>query len=281
MVTQSIFDGRLNGTSSELKMKVDILGSQISVWNLDETVSAVIDLAKRSQKAGDKHYVCISNVHTVVTGFQNPDYAAVTNGATIATADGVPLIWASKLFHKSRGSNVIHGRASGPNIMARVFEQDDTFRHYFYGSTQDVLDELKKNLSTKFPKLQCAGFFSPPFRQAQTPQTPLTNEEIEDCKRINESNADIVWVGLGAPKQEIWMYRARKHLTAPVLVGVGAAFDFLAGNKKRAPQWMQKAGLEWSYRMIQEPKRLASRYMKTNPVFLAQVFKEFLKTSLR
>ncbi|MBI3542901.1 MAG: WecB/TagA/CpsF family glycosyltransferase [Deltaproteobacteria bacterium] len=248
--------------------KVSILGSDISVYDLDETVEKLRELAE----SGGRHYVCVSNVHTVVMGTEDRAFAEVTNAASLATADGVPLIWASKVL----GGPAIHGRASGPDIMARILRDPASrhLRHYFYGSTPEVLERLREQLAPILDEKQLAGFCSPPKRPAHTPLTALDADELADCRRIDEAAPHIVWVGLGAPKQEVWMYRARPHLNAPVLVGVGAAFDFLAGNKKRAPLWMQKSGLEWAYRFLQEPKRLASRYLKTNPVFVAEVAKQ-------
>ena len=255
--------------------KVSILGSNISVLDLDETIGRLCELAE----GGGKHYICISNVHTVVTGLEDAEYKKVTNSASLATADGVPLIWASKVL----GGPAIHGRASGPDIMERLFADPSRrhLRHYFYGSTPEVLEQLMQALKRDVPGLQIAGYHSPPFRPAKAPSAPLDAEELEDCRRIDAAKPHFVWVGLGAPKQEIWMYRTRQHLNAPVSLGVGAAFDFLAGNKKRAPMWMQKTGLEWAYRFIQEPRRLASRYLKTNPVFVAAVAKEAVARRLR
>lgn len=254
--------------------KINILGSRISVWNLDETVSRLARLAEE----GGKHYICISNVHTVVTGMEDPEYAAVTNGATLATADGVPLIWASKVLGPPR----IEGRASGPDIM-RILLTEPSYSHlshYFYGSTPEVLGRLESEVRKIAPKANIAGSYSPPKRDARPAREPLSAEEVEDCARIDGARPHFVWVGLGAPKQELWMARARAHLKAPVLLGVGAAFDFIAGNKKRAPQWMQNSGLEWAYRFGQEPRRLASRYLKTNPVFVAAVARQALLRKL-
>lgn len=250
--------------------KTKILTSDISVWDLRETVAKLREL---SESEG-KHYICVSNVHTIVMGAEDPSYARVTNEATLATADGMPLVWASKLT----GGPEIHGRASGPDILEMILSDPACrhLRHYFYGSTQNVLDALKASLAKSHPQAQIAGFMSPPFRPAKPVDLPMDEEELEECREIDATEPHIVWVGLGAPKQEIWMYRARKNLKAPVLIGVGAAFDFLAGNKPRAPLWMQKAGLEWFHRMMSEPKRLVSRYLKTNPVFVAAVTKQAL-----
>lgn len=250
--------------------KVSILGSKISVWNLGETVAQLKKLAQ----SGGRHYVCVSNVHTVVMGLDDKNYSEITNNATLATADGVPLIWASKLL----GGPKIHGRASGPDILAKILNDSScrSLRHYFFGSTPEVLEALRENLKQIAPEAIIAGFYSPPHRKAKAATDPLDADEIEECRRIDEASPHIVWVGLGAPKQEIWMARTRQQLKAPVTIGVGAAFDFLAGNKKRAPLWMQKGGLEWAYRFVQEPKRLASRYLKTNPRFVAEVAREAL-----
>lgn len=248
-----------------------ILGSEISVLNLDETCDKILELSSSSKS----HYICVSNVHTVVEGYHDPVFAKITNEATLATADGVPLIWASKFLNYSP----IHGRASGPDVLARILSDKkySSLKHYFYGSTPEVLGTLEKNLRTQFPSANYSGFFSPPIRQQAQITDPLTIDEVSDCKRIIETGANIVWVGLGAPKQEIWMHRAY-HIfpSGTVLLGVGAAFDFLSGNKKRAPVWMQKTGLEWFHRMISEPGRLTSRYMKTNPVFVAAILKQLI-----
>lgn len=250
--------------------KVQILTSKISIWNLDETVVQL----RRLSESGERHYVCVSNVHTVVMGTQDPEYARVTNEATLATADGMPLVWASELV----GGPRIHGRASGPDILEKILNDSAShqLRHFFYGSTPQVLGALKSSLPRLAPRAQISGYLSPPMRQTKGIDEPLSDDELDECRRIDETSPHIVWVGLGAPKQEIWMYRARKHLKAPVLIGVGAAFDFLSGGKPRAPLWMQKSGLEWLHRMGSEPRRLMSRYLKTNPAFVIAVAKQAL-----
>lgn len=251
-----------------MKEKVSILGSEISVWDLAETAQKIHDLVKDN----GKHYVCVSNVHTVVMGKRDKDFALVTNKASMATPDGVPLIWASKFL---RGPQ-IHGRASGPDILALLLSElkFSQLTHFFYGSSPAVLKKLEENLKQKFPNAKIKGFLSPAFRKPKTVSEPLDASELEDVRILNASGADVIWVGLGAPKQETWMYRARPHLTSPVFVGVGAAFDFLSGNKKRAPLWMQKLGLEWLHRWSQEPLRLATRYLSTNPSFVLGVLKQ-------
>ncbi len=252
--------------------KVDILGSMISVWSLHETADQIQELVATK----GKHYICVSNVHTVVMGQTDAAYQNVTNKATLATADGLPLVWASKFLAKDKS---IHARASGPDILHLMLTEPQYkgLRHFFYGSTPTVLESLKKTMETKYPNAEIAGYFSPPIRPSRKPEEALSEEELEECRNLNEAQADVIWVGLGAPKQEVWMYRARAHLTAPVLIGVGAAFDFLSGNKKRAPMWMQKTGLEWAYRLLQEPKRLTTRYLQTNPKFVFEVSKQIVR----
>ena len=154
-------------------------------------------------------------------------------------------------------------RTTGPDFMEQIFRisAEKGYRHYFYGSTQQTLDSLFASLQKKYPGIQIAGMYSPPFR-------PLTAEEDEMVVRqIMASNPDFIWVGLGAPKQEIWMADHKGKVNA-LMVGVGAGFDYFVGNIQRAPQWMQKCNLEWLYRLIQDPKRLFKRYLHTNPAFI-------------
>ncbi len=247
--------------------KTNILGSWISTLNLSDTCDRIYELSKTNQS----HYICISNVHTVVMGNEDPTYANVTNEASLATADGVPLIWASKFL----GENPIQGRACGPDILENFINNPkfESLKHYFYGSTPDVIEQLKTILPRLNPKLICVGFESPPFRKAFKKDDPLTVDEKTELDRIEQSGADLIWVGLGAPKQEIFMSRAKQYLKRGVLLGAGAAFDFISGNKKRAPHWMQSAGLEWAYRLSSEPKRLFKRYAETNPKFIYKILK--------
>jgi N-acetylglucosaminyldiphosphoundecaprenol N-acetyl-beta-D-mannosaminyltransferase len=144
------------------------------------------------------------------------------------------------------------------------------YRHFLYGGSEEALEQLASNLQQRFPGIQVVGKYSPPFR-------PLTDEEDNQVvQMINETNPDIVWVGLSTPKQERWMASHMRRLTAPVLLGVGAAFDFHAGLKKQAPQWMQRSGLEWLFRLATEPRRLGPRYLVNNPLFVLLVLKQML-----
>lgn len=241
----------------------EILGSRISVLNQSEVVTAMREIIP----SGSKGYICVANVHTTVTGWRDPDFRKVNNESIIATADGVPLVWASKFLKPQ-----IHGRASGPDIMAQFFNDDDErrFRHFLFGSTQAVLDSMRSEIEKRWPHTQIVGTFSPPFRPASA------QDDLEHAALVNDAKADIVWVGLGAPRQELWMNRMRPRLQAPLLIGVGAAFDFLSGNKPRAPLWMQNFGLEWLFRLLSEPRRLFTRYAVTNSLFLWGVLQQIL-----
>ncbi|HBA70542.1 MAG TPA: glycosyltransferase [Lachnospiraceae bacterium] len=203
-------------------------------------------------------YVCVSNVHTTVMAYNDPSYREVQNNAAIAVPDGKPL----SLICRIRGHKEAK-RVAGPDLMPEILQisEREGYTHYFYGSTERTLSYLEKNLREKYPKLKIAGTYSPPFRK-------LTKEEDERIvDMINAAQPDFVWVGLGAPKQERWMY-AHKGKVNAIMLGVGAAFDFHAGTSKRAPKWMQEFYLEWLYRLIQDPKRLMRRYMFSNAQFI-------------
>lgn len=203
-------------------------------------------------------YICVSNVHTTVTSYENPEYCAIQNGGIMAIPDGGPLSTIGRL----RGHNDM-ARTTGPNLMGEIFKisAEKGYRHYFYGSTEETLKKLTTKLKENYPGLVIAGMYSPPFR-------PLTDEEDQGIvEMINETKSDFVWVGLGAPKQEIWMAAHQGKING-LMVGVGAGFDYYADNISRAPEWMQKSNLEWFYRLIQDPRRLFKRYLYTNTKFI-------------
>lgn len=232
----------------------NIMGVNISVTNMEKTVNKIKDnLLDWSGK-----YICVSNVHTTVTASEDDNYKDIQNKAVIALPDGGPL---SK-FSREKGY-VGASRVTGPDLMQRILKEsaENNWNHYFYGSTQDTLDKLKTTIEERYPGVNICGMMSPPFR-------PLTQEEdIEITKNINDANPDFVWVGLGAPKQEVWM-AAHEGRVKGLMIGVGAAFDYECGNIKRAPKWMQDKNLEWLYRLIQDPKRLFTRYLKTNTKYI-------------
>jgi exopolysaccharide biosynthesis WecB/TagA/CpsF family protein len=208
-------------------------------------------------------YICFSNVHTTVMAKENPDYAQILNEAAMVFPDGAPI---AKLEAK-RGFEGAE-RVAGPDFMNNMFRDtaDGKVSHYFYGSTDETLKKLQENLKQKYPNINIKGIYSPPFRQLSD------EEDEEDIKRINDSGADIVWIGLGAPKQEKWMNAHKGKLNA-VMMGVGAGFDFHAGTIQRAPIWLQKIGLEWLYRLLKDPVRLYKRYIVTNTKFLWYILK--------
>ena len=237
-----------------------ILGTNINVTNMDDTIAYLTD--NLEELKGD--YICVSNVHTTVMAYRDKAYRRVQNSAAMALPDGQPLSIVSRRrgFFEAR-------RVPGPDLMPAILDlsQETGYRHYFYGSTDATLTALRAAMLRRYPKLQIAGMYSPPFRE-------LTKEEDEEIVgRINDSGADFVWVALGAPKQEWWMYEHR-HRVKAVMLGVGAAFDFTAGTVKRAPMWMQRLCLEWVFRILRDPKRMLPRYLNTNFAFLYYVYQE-------
>lgn len=211
--------------------------------------------------------ISVCNVHSVMTARNDPELAAAINGSDIATPDGVPLVWALRWT-----ANPEQQRVYGPDLMrlALLDDGDWRWRHYLYGSTDETLADLVAEIAKIAPDAQIVGQTAPPFRN-------LTDDERErHLDSIRDSGADVVWVGLGMPKQELWMNSVRDQLPGVALVGVGAAFDFLAGSVAEAPQWMQRAGLEWLYRLLREPRRLWRRYIWNNPAFVYLLVRQIL-----
>lgn len=236
---------------SEIKT-CNILGTEIAVTTMKHTIETLEGEMERLRG----QYICVSNVHTTVMAYEDAAYRRVQNGAAIALPDGKPL----SLYSRKHGFPEAE-RVTGPDLMGELFARDNGLSHYFYGGTPEAIEVLSRKLRATYPNLRIAGMVSPPFR-------PLTPEEdAEEIRRMNASGADIIWVGLGAPKQENWMYEHRGKVNG-VMIGVGAGFDYHAGTIKRAPSWMQKASLEWLYRLMQDPKRLFGRYLKTNFKYL-------------
>lgn len=240
-----------------------ILGTNINVTTMEKTVAYLDE--HLDQLRGD--YICVSNVHTTIMAYRDQDYRAVQNGGAMALPDGKPL----SIVCKRRGYKDA-GRVPGPDLMPEIFalSQKRGYRHFFYGSTQTTLDALRERLLKAYPDLDIVGMYSPPFR-VMTPE-----EDEEQVRMINETKPDFIWVGLGAPKQENWM-AAHKDRVTGVMLGVGAGFDFHAGTIKRAPKWMQEVCLEWLFRLMQDPKRLFPRYLKTNVSFIIHTSAESRK----
>ncbi|SFC17635.1 WecB/TagA/CpsF family glycosyltransferase [Butyrivibrio sp. YAB3001] len=246
------------------KEKCQIFGVNFSVARTEEAVLTVI----RQIKKLSGQYICFSNVHTTVMAKDDIGYRNVLNGAAYVFADGAPI---AKLQQK-KGPNIGIERVAGPDFMEHMFKNtmDGKISHYFYGSSPETIEALRKNLLAKYPGIDIRGMYSPPFRKLNP------EEDEEDIRRINESGADIVWIGLGAPKQEKWM-NAHKDKINGVMMGVGAGFDFHGGTIKRAPVWIQKMGFEWLFRLFQNPERLLKRYFVTNTKFFFYLLMEKLK----
>ncbi len=236
-------------------MRVNILGVDVSAIDM-EVATATLEAWLRH---GEQHYVCITGVHGVMESWRDPELRRIHNEAGLVTPDGMPLVWMSHRLGFGRVRRVY-----GPDLMRRMtaISAERGYRNYYFGGRPGTVERLSARLQHAHPRLEVAGMMSPPFGQ-------VSAEEDEAMVRaINAARPDIVWVGLSTPKQERWMAAHVGRLSAPVLVGVGAAFDFLAGDKPQAPAWMQRSGLEWLYRMATEPRRLAGRYLRNNPAFI-------------
>lgn len=233
-----------------------LLGVPIALTDYERALAWIDDMAA----AGERGYVCVSNVHALMAAEEDPELRAALLGSSLNVPDGQPLVWALNLLGHS-----LRDRVYGPELMARACARAARTgqRMYLYGGrNQGALVQLALNLRRRYPGLQIVGGYSPPHR-------PLTDEETSNVARqINDSRPDVVWVGIGVPKQEKWMAAMRPRLDAPVLIGVGAAFDFHAGLVPQAPALLQDAGLEWAYRLAQEPRRLWRRYLRYNPRFV-------------
>ena len=242
--------------------RTNILGVNVSAINMD----MALDTIDRWIAGRHQAYVCVTGVHGVIECQSDPQLRRIHNQAGLVTPDGMPLVWVSRL--KSRRHV---DRVYGPDLMSDVCTASPAkgYRHFLYGGAPGRPEQLAERLRTKYPGIQIVGCHSPPFR----PLTPDEDEAI--VKQINESGADIVWVGLSTPKQEYWMAAHLGRLEAPVMIGVGAAIDFLAGLKAQAPRWIQRSGLEWFYRLVTEPRRLWRRYFKIVPLFLFYMALDF------
>lgn len=209
-------------------------------------------------KVSDSHYVCIANVHMLMEAHDSPKFRDIVNNADLITPDGIPLVW----MMRAKGQRA-QTRVYGPTLMLHVLEAAvrENLAVGFYGSKPEVLNMLVKRMQAKYQGLKVSFLCSPPFRELSQ------SEDNEIIQKINDSGVQIMFVGLGCPKQEKWMAVHRGKIQA-VMIGVGAAFDFHAGVKAQAPLWMQKVGLEWLFRFATEPRRLWRRYLYHNPRFI-------------
>lgn len=231
-----------------------IMGVDIAVTDMEKTVRTIEE--KLEEWRGE--YICVANVHTTVTAHKDKAYRAVQQGAAMTLPDGGPL----SQYSREQGYTEAR-RVTGPDLMKEILKisPQRRWRHYFYGSTPETLEILEQKIRQRYPGTIIAGMYSPPFRSV-TPR-----EDAACVEQINAAHPDFVWVGLGAPKQELWM-AAHKGEVHALMIGVGAAFDYEAGNIRRAPLWMQRRNLEWLYRLMQDPRRLFKRYFTTNLSYL-------------
>ena len=242
---------------------IDILGVKIAEVDIGRACRRIEDWIKD----GKKTYVCIAPASTIVDCHRDENYKNVVNNAGMTTPDGMPLVW----IGKARGANI--KRTYGPDLMQAMCElsQQKGYSHYFYGGGDRTIELFVRKMKERYPKLNIVGAVAPPFKEIKE----IENDET--LREINKSNPDILWVGLGSPKQDFWMYNHRDKLNVPVMIGVGAAFDFFAGTKKQAPAWMQRSGLEWIFRLCSEPKRLWKRYLIGNTKFIYYLIKDRFK----
>ncbi|MDB6167769.1 MAG: glycosyl transferase, WecB/TagA/CpsF family [Verrucomicrobia bacterium] len=242
--------------------RYNVLGVGVSVLTLAQARDLVLGAH------GTRHlgYVCISPVHAVIEAGNDPDFRKILNESFLTTPDGMPIVWL--------GPEGVE-RVYGPDLLLAVCDAGRAvgLTHYFYGGAPGVAGALRDKLVARFPGLEVVGTFTPPYR-------PLHDDEMTAFRaQVAAARPDILWVGLSTPKQERFMAANWRSLEAGLLIGIGAAFDFHSGRVRQAPRWMQRSGLEWLFRIGTEPRRLAPRYLKTNPLFVARVIAQ--KTGLK
>ena len=246
----------------QLNQRKKIITLNVSIGKYDEFIDQIIQYSENRESS----YVCVSNVHMCIETYFDSNFAKEVNSANIVTPDGMPLAKAIKLIYRIKQDRVA-GMDLMPDLIKKAEEKD--LGVYFYGGSEEMIKQTESFVSKNYPDLKNTNFYSPPFR-------PLTkNEEIEIIKNINDSNANLVFVALGCPKQEKWMASMKGEINA-CMIGIGGALPVLIGMQKRAPMWMQKTSLEWVFRLTIEPKRLFKRYFITNSYFVFLFAKQFL-----
>jgi N-acetylglucosaminyldiphosphoundecaprenol N-acetyl-beta-D-mannosaminyltransferase len=234
--------------------RVRVVSLETTVIDIEDAMERIVEWAR----AQESRYVCFSTVHMVMESYDDPQFGAKVNAADMVVTDGMPLVWMQR-----RQGNADGGRVRANDLMTRLCDTcaRENIKVGFYGGRQEVIDAIVARAKTELPTLEIAYAYSPPFR-------PLTAEEdARITAEIKNSSAQILFMGLGCPKQENWMAAHRGRVPA-VMLGVGASFDFYAGNVRESPQWLQNIGLEWLYRLSQEPRRLWYRYLVLNPRFM-------------
>lgn len=244
------------------------------VINTDISLCSYEDIIKYLNTCNWKNcseYISVCNVYSVMTAYRDKYFQKILNESVIATPDGMPLVWNMRLL-----GNKDQNRVDGPNLMLKICESSGNMDIpiFLYGNTEECLNKLELKLKLEYPNIKICGKYSPPFRK-------LTHEEDQEViKMINESGAKVTFVSLGAPKQEVWMYEHKEKVNG-VMVGVGAAFDFIVGNINRAPLFMQNLGLEWLYRLVQEPKKTWKKYIINNPLYIVLTINQGLKIKFK
>ncbi len=235
--------------------RVDILGVHVSAVDPPMALAEI----ERWIDSHEQHYVCVTGVHGVMESQRDPELKAIHNRSGLTTPDGMPMVWAGQ-----RAGAAWMQRVYGPDLMLAVLARaaERGWTSFLYGGREGVPELLAERLTARIPGLRIVGTYSPPFR------TLTKAEDAALVEQINSANPDLVWVGLSTPKQERWMAAHVGRLSAPALLGVGAAFDINAGTLRQAPPWMQRSGLEWAYRLYREPRRLWRRYFSNNPRFV-------------
>jgi len=248
--------------------RIDILGIEVSAINMSDAISTIEQWIEQRTP----HYICIRDVHGLIVSRKDPRLRDIHNRAGLVTPDGMPIVWMSRWLGARRVERVY-----GPALMREISARSPAcgYRHFYFGGAPGVATQLAAALTAANPGLNVVGTLCPPFRSL-TPK-----EDAEIVAQINSAKPDIVWVGLSTPKQEYWMASHIHQINASVLIGVGAAFDFLAGTKKQAPAWMQRNGLEWLFRLCTEPRRLWRRYAYIVPRFLVLAAGELVRQNLR
>jgi N-acetylglucosaminyldiphosphoundecaprenol N-acetyl-beta-D-mannosaminyltransferase len=234
----------------------EILGVKFNAVQIPDVIRQVINWVTEDDRG---HYICVSNVHSTVESQRHSSFKETLNASDLNVPDGMPIVW----LGRARGHE-IRRRVYGPELFEGMLHETHGlgFKHFFYGGTQSTLNALTLALQNTFPGLQIAGSYSPPFR-------PLTEQEKRDViDMVIKASPDILWVGLGCPKQELWMREYCAEMNVPVMIGVGQAFNIYAGQLRQAPRWMREHGLEWLFRLFLEPRRLWKRYLVYNTLFL-------------
>ncbi len=233
-----------------------LLGVRVDAVQIPDAVATMERWIRERDRC---HYVAVTGMHGVTEARHDPAFKAILNSADLVVPDGMPLVWVGRL----RGKKLAR-RVYGPELMMTFCKETAGrgYRHFFFGGASGLPEKLSETLRAECPGLQAAGTFSPPFGSVSP------EEDASIVSMINRASPDILWVGLSTPKQERWMHEHRDRLEVPVVIGVGAAFDINSGTKKQAPSWMREHGLEWLFRLLQEPRRLWRRYILYGAEFL-------------